>query len=198
MEALRDFSEDALGIEPAPRQANRLFISGTDMASGRNGATAIGRPSSWIDPLLDALSGLFWMTSEGLSARYVELETVRELLADPRDYMIITGATARNSSELVIAVGRLERRAGMANLISLLNEGAEVIFLREPAYHGFDWTVYSTNPLTSRFRAAWIANSLHENARAFTLQWHRARGEHRFHFEHWALDDPQEWMEEIV
>lgn len=198
MEAITDSWEPDPADTPAPREAHRLYISATDMDAARNGATAIASPSLWIEPLLAGLPSLEWKSSDGTNSTALTEKSAAQILENPGEQIALVGGHSESRSELVVAAARLERRMGMIHLIELLNEGAEIILLREPAFHGFDWTVYSANPLSKRFRSEWIQNGPYDNVRAFTLPWKRARGEHRFHFEHWALDDPQDWMEEIV
>jgi ribosome modulation factor len=97
--------------------------------------------------------------------------------------------------EPMLVVAGEDRHRRTAALKRLLQE-AEAVLLREPAHHGFDWTILSSGPLRERLERA-LAEGLDAGIRAFSIPFQKARTEERFYFEQWALDEPPGWVKEV-
>ena len=88
-------------------------------------------------------------------------------------------------------------REGWGALRTILDAQPEaLVFVPEPAHDGWDWVVYAARPLRQRLFAALRSREAPE-ARRLVMPYQKARGEHRFYLERWALDDLPEWAEEV-
>lgn len=191
-EALHDQSPDALR---RPTAAYRLYIAGTDLTADRVGATAVGHPGLWINPLLHTLDHSDWRAVRDGQVHDVTPLEVATLLAAPEGVSALATGPRPPASTPLAAVAAAERRAGVPRLLELIQAGTTVLF-PEPAHHGSDWSVFGPKPLKDVL-AGHLAERQPGGARVFAVPYQQARGEHKFYFERWALDDLPEWAQEV-
>jgi hypothetical protein len=191
-EAAHDQSPDALA-RPSP--AYRLYIAGTDLQADRVGATAIANPGLWVEALVGALDGRSWRAVQEGTVRDVTPLEAATLLADPAGVTALAAGANPPAATPLAAVAAMERRAGVPRLLELLAAGTTVLF-PEPAHHGADWAVFAPEPLKDAV-AERLRRRQPGGARAFVVPYQQARGEHKFYFERWALDDLPDWAREV-
>lgn len=175
-----------------PAAYYRAYLAGSD--GERTGLTAIEAPQAFVRPLLEVLAGTRWT--------FAEPDGSVEPTADPAALLhhpsvaaaLAVGVTPADENALgEVAVA--ERRYGLPALRRLLDAGATVLF-PEPSHDGWDWSVFSAEPLRERLVASFRAHPA-PGVRRFALPYQQARSEHRFYFERWQLDDLPGWIEEI-
>jgi len=187
-----DFSEDALA-RPTPYY--RAYLAGTDLGSGRVGATALQHPEVWARALTTLWEDRGWWTvAEGELVRH-EAPGAAALLTGPDASFILAVGQREPFAEALARAASQDRRHSVGHLKRLLDDGAAVI-IREPAHHGFDWSIFSDSPLKDALGPG-IAREASKGTRVFAVPYHTARSEHKFYFEQWALDDLPGWVEEI-
>ncbi len=174
-----------------PQAYYRGYLAGSDLARDRTGATALRRPEAWAEPLTEALSGTGWRAVQGEEVESVQ--TLKEALLCPQGTAVL--ASGSPPEEALREAAAAERRYAIPALRALLDGGATVLF-PEPAHDGFDWSMFTAEPLKDRLVAAFRAHPA-ARARRFVAPFQRARGEHKFYFERWALDAPPDWAEEV-
>lgn len=182
-----------------PAHYYRAYLAGND--GDRTGLTAIGTPEAFVRPLLDCLSrsdgvlgGARWTFAEPDGS----VEPVADpaaLLRHPSVAAALAASEAPVDEAALAEIARAERRYGIPALRRLLDHGATVLF-PEPAHDGWDWSVFSAEPLRERLVAAFRAHPA-PGVRRFVLPFQQARSEHKFYFERWQLDDLPDWIEEI-
>lgn len=178
----RDMPAKSLEAFLAQPRYYRGYLAGTDLATGRIGATALSSPDVFVHPLLDALGEERWTAVEGTGAmRTITKDRAATLLRAPGGTAALVAGEVRVSSETAIILAANERRQALQALRPLLDAGAVVLF-PEPAHDGVDWSLFAARPLREAFAAA-LARHPSETARRFVLPYRRARGEHRFYFE---------------
>ena len=175
-----------------PTAYYRGYLAGS--RQDRVGLTALASPNAFVLPLLDVLAGSRWT--------FAAPDGSVEAAADPASLLQHPGAAAALAAsdgpvdETALAeVARAERRYGIPALRRLLDAGATVLF-PEPAHDGWDWSVFSAEPLRERLGAAFRRHPA-PGVRRFVLPYRRARSEHTFYFERWTLDDLPDWIEEL-
>lgn len=187
-------------LEPEARQAHeplsleaflhapkyfRGYLAGTDLHSGHTGVTALSRPDAFIEPLLHACPYETW-TSGSTEGRAVRLSTedVRRTLRDPSSTRILAAGTLPDAALLLEASGPEHRRRLPA--LRRVLRSVSLVLLPEPAPHGFDWTLFSTQsvrkPLAEAFR-----RFPYEDVRRFVIPYREARSEEKFYFERYDL-----------
>ena len=198
---------DAPADEPVPRGAPRemaslesllrrptyarAYLAGTHLGDEtRTGLTALADPSLWREPLSDLWAGFEWSTHpEGLGPS-------RSLLS-PAPGVALAAAPEAVDPALLARVGQAEDRAGWSALRAILDQQpSALVFTPEPAHDGWDWVVYTGQPLRQRLLAALQAHEA-PGARRLVMPYQKARGEHKFYLERWALDDLPEWAMEV-
>jgi hypothetical protein len=184
--------EDLLSAEPFYRG----YLAGTDLSRDRTGLTAVASPEAFTEPLLAVFAGLAWMLARpGAAVAAITAVQAAEVLRDPGDALALVGAPAPVPPEYVLAAASAERRYALTELKRLLAAAAVVLF-PEPAHHGHDWSLFSRQPLADDLRQSFRAHPA-PGTRRFLLPYRRARSEHTFYFERWALDDLPEFVEEV-
>lgn len=200
-----DLEPDARQQQGAPRSLEafleerryyRGYLAGTDLATGRIGLTALAQPLAFLQPLARAFPGLHWgrAARDGTTAAPAD---VRAVLADPTATALLAGAADPVPAPYLTAAGHPERRQALPALRALLDV-ARVVLIPEPAHHGFDWSLFSADPLRERLVAAFRDNPL-EDVRRFVIPMRRARSEQMFYFEQWRLGTAPlpDYIEEI-
>jgi len=181
------------------RPRYRAYLAGTDLTAGRTGATALPDPAAFARPLAEAIGGAAWTEATADAARPLAAEDVPDRLLTPGPARALASGPAAGrpaDPDALIAVARAERPATSPELRALLDVGCAVL-LPEPAPHGHDWTVFTPGPLKAPLAEAFARHPV-PGLRRFAAPMHRARGEHRFYFERWALDALPDWAEELT
>lgn len=178
----------------------RAYIAGTVLGLTRRvGLTALSDPEAWTSPLIGWSGGRGWSGVVGGRSRgFLAAEAVLALRR-PHDMAGgPIGALALGPEPpgaLAAAVGGAEvRRERLDALRVLLDAGCAVLF-PEPAHDGWDWSVFAPAPLVAPLVDAFRQRP--GAARCLVAPYQRARGEHKFYLEQWALDDLPEWAEEV-
>ncbi|MGB3544735.1 hypothetical protein [Rubrivirga sp.] len=224
MDVVKVFTEEPIGLEalvpdtePDARQRDapgmsleaflsrppepyaRAYIAGTFLGPPRRvGATALGDVDAWVRPLLDWAAARPWSVLEDGMVRSVLEDEASVVLASGSGHALAIGAL--EGADLVNAVsgepevGASQRRDRLPALRRVLEGGASVLF-REPAFDGWDWSLFSTAPLRDDLVEAFRRHP--SEARRIVAPFQRARGEHTFYLEQWTLDDLPEWAEEL-
>ncbi len=163
----------------------RGYLAGTDLRTERTGATALSRPDAFIEPLLHAFPYETW-TSGSTEGRAVRLSTedVRRTLRDPSATRILAAGTLPDSALLLEASGPEHRRRLPA--LRRVLRSVSLVLLPEPAPHGFDWTLFSTQPMRKPLADA-FRRFPRENVRRFVIPYRKARSEEKFYFERYDL-----------
>ena len=174
-----------------PTSYYRGYIAGSH--GERVGATALDAPEAFVLPLLHVLGRSGWVRAD----RENDIDLVDDpapRLLDPVSVTALAVSAAPVNAESLAEVASVERRYGIPALRRLLDAGATVLF-PEPAHDGSDWSLFAPEPLHARLVVAFRAHPA--EARRFVLPYHKARSEHKFYFERWALDDLPDWIEEL-
>lgn len=182
-------SLDALLARSEPAYG-RAYLAGTHLSNGppRVGVTALANSRSFVDPLLTWSGGRLW--------QHLDRSGGLALLADA------AGALAQPEATAALVLGPVDTAAliEVANgdradaLRALLSAGASVL-VPEPAHDGWDWSVFGPAPLG--LVDAVRAHPAPPGVRRFVVPYQRARGEHSFYFEQWALDPPPAWADPL-
>ena len=192
-------SLDALLDRAAPPYA-RAYLAGTDLGAAphRVGLTALASADAWLAPLLDWAGGRPW-TRLGADGRggVVDEAGAAAALRSPDGVAALALGAVPLDALAEAAAGGAERRDVLPALRRVLDaEGGAALF-PEPAHDGWDWSVFARAPLEAGLRAAFARHPAPPGARRFVAPYRRARGEHTFYFEQWALDPPPDWAEEV-
>ena len=195
-------SLDALLGRPTPPYA-RAYLAGTHLGTGppRVGLTALAEPGAWLAPLLTWAAGRGWtrLDADGRGGAVPEAEAAAAL-RDPAGVLALAlGDVPLDALAEAAATGEggVERRDALPALRRVLDaEGGAALF-PEPAHDGRDWSVFARRPLEARLREAFAAHPAPPGTRRFVAPYRRARGEHTFYFEQWALDPPPPWAERL-
>ena len=202
-------SLEALLGRPAPPYG-RAYLAGTHLprpagtAPPRVGLTALADPDAWLPPLLAWAEGRAWtrLSTGGEGGVVSEAESAAALrdpagvlalaLGDvPLDALAEAAATGAGGPQ----TGGVERRDALPALRRVLDVPGGAALFPEPAHDGWDWSVFARRPLEARLREAFAARPARAGVRRFVAPYRRARGEHTFYFEQWALDPPPPWAE---
>jgi hypothetical protein len=200
-----DLEPDARQRQASPRSLEaflekpryyRGYLAGTDLATGRVGLTALAQPLAFIQPLVRAFPGLHWGRA-ALDGTLPSPADVRAVLADPAATAVLAGATDPVPAPYLTAAGHPERRQALPALRALLDV-ARIVLIPEPAHHGFDWSLFSAEPLREPLVAA-FRDDPRDEVRRFVIPIQRARSEQMFYFEQWRLGTTPlpDYVEEI-
>jgi hypothetical protein len=174
----------------------RGYLAGRNLDTNHVGVTALAHPEAFVDPLMDWLDAQPWTAAEdGGPARSRTAMDVRTLLSNPGGVAVLACGGETVDTDALIATTRADRRRALDALRHVL-EQAEVVFFREPAHHGHDWSLFSARPLRAPFVEA-LRRHPHPDVRRFVLPFQRARSEHKFYFETWQLNALPEYVEEV-
>ncbi|WP_420455333.1 hypothetical protein [Rubrivirga sp.] len=177
----------------------RAYLAGTHLGDVRRvGLTALDDAEAWVQPLLAWAAGRACsaLASDGMTRGLVPAEVAGLLRRPGAVRALAVGPVAPGA--LAAATGAEEggqRRDHLTALRALLDGGASVLF-PETAFDGWDWSLFSRAPLRDALVAAFRQHPA-PGVRRFVAPYRRARGEHSFYFEQWALDALPEWAEEV-
>lgn len=184
-------SLDALLAAPSPGYG-RAYLAGTHLSPGRPrvGLTALADAGLFVDPLVAWGGGRRWTVRDG-DGRLAHVADVPALLARPdgAGAVAVGGASVDGAALTAVAGG------DRADALRALLEDGHAVLVPEPAHDGWDWSVFGPSPLG--VAEAVRAHAGAPGARRFVAPLQRARGEHAFYFEQWALDPPPAWAERL-
>lgn len=198
--ALEGFEPDtaASSVDPFPKTAfpeawlhrppyYRGYLTGTNLAAGTFGLTTLTPATRFTTPLIATQSGCVWMglDPEG-PPRTLTVDAVAALLAHPGDLRLLAGIREPVAPETLRAAGDRERRLALPGLRALLDAGAVVLY-PEPAHHGFDWSLFSAQPLQPALSQA-LQCQRGPTLRIFVIPFVQARSEEKFYFETYDLE----------
>ncbi len=184
-------SLDALLAAPASGYG-RAYLAGTHLSEGRPrvGLTALADARAFVDPLVAWADGRL-RTALGRDGRLAEVADMATMLADPGAVgaLAVGGAPVDGGALAAVAAG-----ARGDAMRAVLDAGLAVL-VPEPAHDGWDWSIFGSSPLG-------VVDAVRAHAGApgvarFVAPFQRARGEHSFYFEQWALDPPPAWAERL-
>jgi hypothetical protein len=167
---------------------HRGYLAGTNLRSGRVGLTALARTDAIVEAIaatLDRYDTLSVSTVDQASGE-VSRTDLLALLQDPSGVRAIAAGPRRPQAALLATSAAEPRRYAAASIRSLLDLGFFLLF-PEPAHSGFDWSLFSRDPIREKLAAA-LGERKTEDMRIFVLPYQRARSEERFYFEQWALE----------
>lgn len=182
-------------LSPDARPYARAYLAGTDLGPPRRvGLTALDDAEAWLRPLLAWAGDRPWaaLGPDG-SARTLDALDVADKLRQPGDLRVLAVGLVPPGA-LADAVSGARREA-LPALRSLLDAGAAVLF-PEPAFDGRDWSLFARAPLRDPLADAFRQHPAADARRLFA-PYRRARGEHTFYLEQWALDALPDWAEEV-
>ena len=190
------------GLAAPPQAAYaRAYLAGTVLGPPhRVGLTAVGEAEAWVGPLVTWADGRRWTALEGGRARPLGPgEAVGVLHRPGATAALALGPASPGEGPpgevLAEAAGAAAgRRDRLPALRALLDAGAAVLF-PEPAHDGWDWSLWAPSPLRAPLADAFRQHPA--AARRLWAPYQRARGEHTFYLEQWALDRLPDWVEEI-
>ncbi len=175
----------------------RAYLAGTHLGETRRvGLTALDDAQAWVQPLLSWAAGRDGsaLAADG-TVRGVALAETASLLSRPGDVRALALGPAAPDALAAASGGPGLRRDHLPALRALLDGGASVLF-PETAFDGWDWSLFSRAPLRDPLVDAFRRHPA-PTVRRFVVPYRRARGEHTFYFEQWALDALPDWAEEV-
>jgi len=173
----------------------RAYLAGTHLGPSRRvGLTALTDAEAWILPLLTWAGDRDWsaVDADGDGRGLIAAEVPAALRR--ADAALAVGPAPLDALAEAAAVGAA-RRDRLPALRAVLDAGAAALF-PEPAFHGHDWSLFAPAPLRDPLVDAFQHHPAAEARRLFA-PYRRARGEHTFYFEQWALDSLPDWAEEV-
>lgn len=189
--------EDLLSRRGAPDYA-RAYLAGTRLGGDRPrvGLTALADAEVWLRPLLDWAGGRPWsrLGADGAATGLIAAEAAGALRSPGDVWALALGPVP---ADALRASARGERRDGLLALRAALDAAPEAaVLFPEPAHDGHDWSLFARTPLRGPLVEAFRRHPAPE-ARRLVAPYQRARGEHTFYLERWALDDLPAWVEEV-
>lgn len=179
----------------------RAYLAGTHLGPPRRvGLTALGDAEAWVQPLLAWAGDRPWsrLDGSGSLAGLLPAEAAG-VLRQPRDAVALALGPAPADALAAAAAGegdgRGQRRDGVPALRAVLDAGAVALF-PETAHDGHDWSVFARRPLRDPLVDAFRQRPA-PGAVRIVAPYRRARGEHTFYLEQWALDALPDWAETV-
>ena len=174
----------------------RAYLAGTHLGSPRRvGLTSLSDDQSWVQPVVSWAGERGWSAFDGSTAQSVLRADVPGVLLRPVQTLALgVGPVPPGALAEAAADEGAQRRDRAGAVRAVLDAGAAVLF-PEPAHDGWDWSVFAPAPL-----AAPLVDAFRRRpgaARCLVAPFQRARGEHKFYLEQWALDDLPAWAEEV-
>ena len=174
----------------------RAYLAGTHLGPPRRvGLTSLADPRAWVRPVLSWAGDRGWSASDGGAARgLLRAEAAGVLRAPGATRALGVGPVPPGALAEAVAGEGAQRRDRAEAVRAVLDAGSAVLF-PEPAHDGWDWSVFAPAPL-----AAPLVDAFRRRpgaARCLAAPFQRARGEHKFYLEQWALDDLPAWAEEV-
>ena len=196
-------SLDALLSRAAPPYA-RAYLAGTRLpeppgaAPPQIGLTALESADAWLAPLLAWAAGRPWtrLGADGTGGAVPEAEAAAAL-RDPAGILALALGDVPLDALAEAAGGGVERRDVLPALRRALDVAGGAALFPEPAHDGHDWSVFARAPLEAGLREAFARHPAPPGVRRFVAPYRRARGEHTFYFEQWALDPPPAWADRV-
>ncbi|WP_143537600.1 hypothetical protein [Rubrivirga marina] len=174
----------------------RAYLAGTHLGPPRRvGLTALDDAEAWVRPLLSWAADRAWSAIEADgSGRGLLVAEAAAALRRADVLALAVGPAPLDALAEAAAVGA-SRRDRLPALRAVLDAGAAAFF-PEPAFDGTDWSLFAPAPLRDPLVAAFRQHPA-ASARRLVAPYRRARGEHTFYFEQWALDALPDWVEEV-
>lgn len=182
----------------------RAYLAGTRLGDGaavprRVGLTSLDDAEAWLRPLLDWAGGRGWtaLGLDGASRPLTDAEApgallradVRALAVGPAPHAPLLEAAGGGAGE------GASRRDQLPALRAVLDAGAAALF-PEPAHDGHDWSLFARAPLRGPLVEALRRHPAPDAVR-LVAPYRRARGEHTFYLEQWALEALPDWAERV-
>lgn len=176
----------------------RGYLAGTNIADDRVGLTSLRHAEAFVDPITQALGGAWW--AEGAADETITTiasDRARDILRHPSKTAVLVTADEPVDDERLTALIGSDRRTTLGALRDLLPDVRVVLFPR-PAHNGFDWSLFSGEPLRETLVEGFKQNP-YEGVRRFVIPYQKARSEHKFYFESWQLEMPSlpDYVEEV-
>ena len=182
------FSDAGLAALLTPSPYARAYLAGSrlpDAPDGphRVGLTTLTDPALYVGPLLGLTDT--WGPADDPASVLRRPERVRALASVP-----LPDADA-------VALSAAGEREGFRALRHVLDaHPGALVLVSEPAPDGWDWILYARSPLRERLVGA-LASVPAGPARRLVMPYQKARGEHRFYLERWALDALPDYVHEL-
>lgn len=218
MDVLKVFTDeplplDAAADEPVPRGGARemapledllkrpayarAYLAGSrlDGDAWKVGLTALADDYLYLRPIRRLTRGMEW--SVPMIDAAISWHEVTDRFRDPPvEGILAAGYDPVDPGALAVMLSATERDWWRA-LRGILDAQPEaLVFVPTLAHDGDDWTVYTGQPLRDRLLSA-LRRFPAPNARRLVMPYQKARGEHKFYLERWALDDLPEWAMEL-
>ncbi|HIG73832.1 MAG TPA: hypothetical protein EYQ24_04430 [Bacteroidetes bacterium] len=217
MDVLKVFTDeplplDAAADEPVPRgQARemasledilkrpayaRAYLAGARLGdSPAVGLTSLSDDSLYLRPIRALTTGFVW--SVPMIDAAISWHEISDRLRQPPVENVVAAGPEMVDPGLLTHIADTPGRAGWRYLRDALDRQPDaLIFVAEHAHDGYDWIAYAGRPLRERLIDALRAHPAPE-ARRLVMPFQKARGEHKFYLERWALDDLPEWALEV-
>lgn len=181
-------SLEALLAPAAPPYA-RLYLAGTALGAAppRVGLTALASVDAWRPALLDWAGSRPWLRVGADAGGAVGADEAASTLAAPGGALAL--ALGDVPPDALAEAARGEHRDALPALRRVLDAAPDAaVLFPEPAHDGHDWSVFARAPLREPFVGALRRHPAPPGVRRFVAPYRRARGEHTFYFEQWALD----------
>lgn len=177
----------------------RGYLAASDLESGQIGGSSL-EDNAAAEALSRVLGGPVWFSNRAPGQEDVELQ----LLSD-HEHIVAALATMASNAVMILdfesdhgvdeeVVAELtkdqDRKRGLKMISRLLDAGCTVVF-PEPAHMGHDWSIFSAKPLARQMQDA--LESAPKDCRSFVVPYVKARGEHRFYFEQYDIDQFAEY-----
>lgn len=173
---------------------SRAYLAGTRLGGDRPvvGLTALADASLYVAPLVVWADGRTWtrLDRTGAHASLIVAEAAAALAHPAETAALALGATDGN---LLADIAAGDRGDALRALLALSPDAA--VLVPHPAHDGWDWAVFGHAPLG--LVEAVGGQPTPSGARRFVAPYRRARSEHTFYFEQWALDPPPDWADEL-
>ena len=175
----------------------RAYLAGTHLGEPvRTGLTALADPGLWRDPIRDLTRGFVW-SLPGVTPNTISWGDARVDLLDPPVDFALAAAPEAVDAALLATVAASTQREGWGALRAILDRQPEAfVLVPDSAHDGCDWVLYAGRPLRQRLIDAIRARPA-PSARRLVMPYQKARGEHKFYLERWALDRLPDWAMEV-
>ena len=168
----------------------RGYLAATDLDNATVGGSSLEDQAA-ADILSVVLGGPLWLLNKAPLSSSVEFDVLTDHAAVVRSLSTMSSESVvianfnPESHDVGILVSGGDRKQSFGAIVRLLDLGATVVF-PEPAHVGHDWSIFSAEPLSERFKEAMSASP--EDCRCFVVPYVKARGEHKFYFEQYDID----------
>ncbi|MEM6326931.1 MAG: hypothetical protein AAF791_07415 [Bacteroidota bacterium] len=176
----------------------RAYLAGARLGeSPAVGLTALADDSLYLRPIRHLTDGMAWSVPMVQPDPPYTWHEITDRLREPPVENVVAAAPSPVDPGILKHIADTPGRAGWRFLREALDRQPEaLLFIAEMAHDGYDWIVYAGRPLRDRLLAALRAHPA-PSARRLVMPYQKARGEHKFYLERWALDDLPEWALEL-